>query len=71
MSVETPRMEDVVEDLAVWLASEFSTMVPSATVRAIVRVTHRDLQNQIVPEELGEMTHRLARHRIARAVRVE
>ncbi|MGY6651403.1 hypothetical protein ACXIZN_04480 [Amycolatopsis sp. TRM77291] len=70
MSVETPSAKDVVEDVSVWLASEFSTKLSPVAVGAIVRATHRELQEQIVPEALGEMLHRMARHRIARLVQV-
>ncbi|OLZ58121.1 hypothetical protein [Amycolatopsis keratiniphila] len=70
MSVETPKAQDVVDDVTVWLASEFSTKLSPTAVGAIVRATHRDLRDQIVPEAIGEMLHRLARDRIARVVQV-
>ncbi|EME61670.1 hypothetical protein [Amycolatopsis decaplanina] len=70
MSVETPKAQDVVDDVTGRLASEFSTKLSPAAVGVIVRATHRELQEQIVPEAIGEMLHRLARHRIARVVRV-
>ncbi|QXV55755.1 hypothetical protein CVV72_01105 [Amycolatopsis sp. TNS106] len=70
MSVETHRPEDAVEDVIVWLSNEFSAKLSPVAVGAIVRATHRDLKDQIVPEALDEMLHRLARDRIARLVRV-
>jgi hypothetical protein len=70
MTVQTPNAEDVVEEVTVWLSSEFSANLSSQAVGAIVRAAYRDLQGQIVPEALGEMLHRLARHRVARVVQV-
>ncbi|MER6668268.1 hypothetical protein [Amycolatopsis japonica] len=70
MSVGTQEPEGVVEDVTVWLTNEFSTKLSPVAVGAIVRATHRDLREQVVPEALGEMLHRLARDRIARLVQV-
>ncbi|KZB84778.1 hypothetical protein [Amycolatopsis regifaucium] len=70
MSVETHKPDDIVGDVTVWLANEFSAKLSPVAVGAIVRATHRDLDGQIVREALGEMLHRLARHRIMRLVQV-
>ncbi|MEV7551875.1 hypothetical protein AB0N89_19810 [Amycolatopsis sp. NPDC089917] len=70
MSVETPQAQDVVRNVTVRLVNEFSTKLSSVAVGVIVRAAYRDLQEQVVPEALGDMLHRLAHHRIARLVRV-
>ncbi len=70
MAVEISNAEDIVDNVTVWLANEFSADLSRTAVGVIVRAAYRDLEGQIVPDAHAEMLHRLARARIARLVQV-
>ncbi|MDT8911440.1 hypothetical protein [Amycolatopsis sp. PS_44_ISF1] len=59
-------VEDAVGEVGLWLTGEFSGRLAASAVAAVVRVTRRDLEGRIAPEDLGEMLHRMSRTRLQR-----
>ena len=59
-------VEDTVDEVGLWLTGEFSGRLPASAVTEVVRVTRRDLEGRIAPEDLGEMLHRMSRTRLLR-----
>ncbi|WP_328604266.1 hypothetical protein OG943_29940 [Amycolatopsis sp. NBC_00345] len=59
-------VEDTVGEVGLWLTGEFSGRLPASAVAEVVRVTRRDLEGRIAPEDLGEMLHRMSRTRLQR-----
>jgi hypothetical protein len=59
-------VEDAVDEVGRWLTGEFSGRLPAPAVAQVVRVTRRDLEGRIAPEDLGEMLHRMSRTRLQR-----
>ncbi|HEY2062120.1 MAG TPA: hypothetical protein VGH57_27360 [Amycolatopsis sp.] len=59
-------VEDAVGEVGLWLTGEFSGRLPAPAVAEVVRVTRRDLEGRIDPEDLGEMLHRMSRTRLLR-----
>lgn len=51
------------------LTEEFTGLVPHALVRAERRGAARDLEGQVPPASLPELTHRLARERLLQRLR--
>ena len=66
MTVRSQPGEDVVEEVGIWLAGEFSGRLPADVIDRVVRWTREDVDGRIAPEELGEMMHRLGRARLYR-----
>lgn len=64
MSVDVTNADQQVEGVTDALTEEFSGVLPKLVVSRTVLDARRDLEGQIVPEALGEMLHRLARHRL-------
>lgn len=59
-------VEDAVGEVGLWLTGEFSGRLPAAAVAEVVRMTRRDLEGRIAPEDLAEMLHRMSRIRLQR-----
>ncbi|MEV6878411.1 hypothetical protein [Amycolatopsis sp. NPDC051128] len=70
MTVRSHRADDVVEEVGVWLAGEFGGRLAASEIDRVVRMTRLDLEGIIVPEELGEMLHRLGRARLQRILQL-
>ncbi|MEV7044178.1 hypothetical protein [Amycolatopsis sp. NPDC051061] len=70
MTVRSHLANDVVEEVGVWLAGEFTGRLPAAEIDRVVKVTRLDLESSIAPEELGEMLHRLGRARLQRILQL-
>ncbi|SEO63819.1 hypothetical protein [Amycolatopsis saalfeldensis] len=67
MTVKSHRpVEDAVAEVGLWLTGEFSGRLPASAVAEVLRVTRRDLEGRIAPEDLGEMLHRMSRTRLQR-----
>lgn len=68
MPPDSQAQRDVVDQVTITLTQEFGARLSEGWVRDVVRSAQHDLDGQIVPESLGEMLHRLARHRLTRVL---
>jgi hypothetical protein len=66
MTVMSHPTEGVVEEVGNWLTGEFSGRLPGDVIDRVIRMTRKDLEGRIAPEELAEMLHRLGRSRLHR-----